>query len=155
MPATARTPATPATEPVPATTARLFLAASRLLRSVRRPDPEGLGNGTLSALATLVTAGPMRLGDLASCEQVAAPTMTRIVAVLTDAGYVRADPDPSDRRARLVRATANGERVVTERHTASISELQVRFEQLPQEQRDRLRAALPALETLVAPTGHS
>lgn len=131
--------------------ARTYLAAARLLRSVRRPDPTGLGNGSLSALATLARSGPMRLGDLAGCEQVAAPTMTRLVTALTEAGYAEVEPDPSDRRARLVRATESGRSIVTGRHTASIDELRRRYEGLSPQRQEVLAAALPALEELVAP----
>lgn len=132
--------------------ARLYLATGRLLRSVRRTEPSGLAKGALSALATLVASGPLRPGDLATCEQVAAPVMTRLVAALSKSGYVTAEPDPTDHRARLVNATPEGRRIVTGARTASITELRHRYDRLTTTQRQRLHAAIPVLETLVAPS---
>jgi hypothetical protein len=46
--------------------ARISLVLGRLNRMLRRGSVTGLGPGSVSALATLVRSGPMRLGDLAS-----------------------------------------------------------------------------------------
>jgi len=85
-------------------TARLYLAVGRLTRSLRRIGSGGseLGHGAVSALFTLVNQGSMRLGDLATKEGVAPPTLSRIVAALVEGGFVRREPDPNDGRASLV-----------------------------------------------------
>jgi DNA-binding MarR family transcriptional regulator len=129
--------------------ARLYLAIGRLSRSLRRTGTPGLGHGSLSALSTLVHCGEMRLGDLASREGVAAPTMSRIVAALVDTGYVRRDPDPADRRAWLVQATDEGERMVSGVRSTRVQELSRRIDRLGDDERAAITAALPALEKLL------
>lgn len=130
-------------------TARLYLTIGRLSRSLRRTNARGLGHGSVSALATLVNCGPMRLGDLAAKEGVAAPTLSRMMASLVEAGYARREPDPADGRASLVTATEVGERVVSGLRSERMQQLQERLQRLPDEQRELLLAALPALEELI------
>jgi DNA-binding MarR family transcriptional regulator len=133
-------------------TARLYLAVGRLTRSLRRVGSGSaeLGHGAVSALSNLVNHGSMRLGDLAAKEGVAPPTLSRIVAGLVDAGYVRREPDPNDGRAFLVSPTEEGERVVSGLYSTRIQELQRRLDRLPEDKIRLLVAALPALEDLVA-----
>ncbi|RZQ61767.1 MarR family winged helix-turn-helix transcriptional regulator [Amycolatopsis suaedae] len=128
---------------------RLFLAVGRLSRSLRQAGAPGPGHGAISALATLVNHGQMRLGDLAAKEGVAAATMSRIVAALVEAGYVRRESDPVDRRAWLATATDEGERMVSGVRSTRIQELGKRIDRLSDEHRDALVAALPALEALL------
>ena len=88
---------------------RLHSAAIHLLRRVRRHDPAlGVGPAALSALSVLVFGGPRSLSRLAAAEQVRLPTMSRIVAGLERAGLARREPDPADRRARVIQATPRG-----------------------------------------------
>nr|WP_042220142.1 MarR family transcriptional regulator [Kutzneria albida] len=142
--------------PVPTTaaevdeTTRLYLAVGRLSRILRRSGSPGLGQGSISALATLVYNGPMRLGDLANREGVAPPTLSRIVAALVESGYVLREADPQDGRASLVKATPEGERVISGVRSTRMHELQNRLARLTEEQRAALAAAVPALEELVA-----
>lgn len=131
------------------TAARLYLAIGRLSRSLRRSGSAGLGHGSISALSTLVTAGEQRLGDLAAREGVAAPTMSRIVAALVEAGYVRREPDPADRRAWLVKATEDGERIVSGVRSNRVQDLGKRLERLGEAERATLVAAIPVLEALL------
>ena len=91
----------------------------------------------------------MRLGDLAGREGVAAPTMSRIVSALLDAGYVRREPDPADRRAWLVRPTDEGERMVSELRSSRVQDLRRRMDRLTEHRRALLVAALPVLEELL------
>ncbi|MFI7586492.1 MarR family winged helix-turn-helix transcriptional regulator [Spongisporangium articulatum] len=128
--------------------ARLSVALGRLTRTLRRGDESGLGPGSISALATLVRSGPMRLGDLAAREGVAPPTLTRIVALLEECGYVERSPDPADRRASLVSATGAGEAVLSGVGGARRSKLAQRLAGLPAAERQRLLAAVRALELL-------
>lgn len=130
-------------------TARLYLAIGRLSRSLRRSGTTGLGHGSLSALSTLIGCGEMRLGDLAAKEGVAAPTMSRIVAALVETGYIKRTPDPADRRAWLVAATEEGERMVSGVRSTRVLELRRRIERLDEDQRHALITALPALEQLL------
>jgi DNA-binding MarR family transcriptional regulator len=91
--------------------ARLHSAAIRLLRLVRREDREsGLTGPRLSALSVLVFGGPTSLGALAAAEQVRAPTMTRIVESLVQAGLATREAEPGNRRQVRIAATEAGER---------------------------------------------
>lgn len=130
--------------------ARLYVSIGRLTRSLRRRDPAALTHGELSALATLVAAGPQRLGDLATKEGVTAPTLSRVVANLTDNGYVRREQDPSDRRASLVVITDAGAAIVANAWMTVADELRRRVELLGDAEREAMLMALPALERLTA-----
>ena len=88
---------------------RLHSAAIHVLRYARQADRHSaIGPAQLSALSVLVYGGPCNLRELAGAEQVAPPTMTRIVAALRRDGYVRLTPSPDDARSSIVEATAKG-----------------------------------------------
>jgi DNA-binding MarR family transcriptional regulator len=129
---------------------RLYLAVGRLSRSLRQAGVPGPGHGAISALATLVISGQLRLGDLAAKEGVAAATMSRIIASLVEAGYVSRESDPVDRRAWLAKATEEGERLVSGVRSTRVQELNRRLDRLSPEHREALTTALPALEALIA-----
>ncbi|MEO6087225.1 MAG: MarR family transcriptional regulator [Umezawaea sp.] len=140
----------PQADEVEDATARLFLTIGRLSRLLRRTGSPGLGPGAVSALATLARCGPMRLGDLAQKEGVAPPTLSRIVAALVEAGYVRREPDPQDGRAWLATPTPEGEEMVSGVRSARMAELRRRMEMLSPEHQSALIGALAALEEIVA-----
>jgi DNA-binding MarR family transcriptional regulator len=102
--------------------------------------------GTLSTLS----AGPLRISELAEREGTAQPGMTALVNRLGKSGYVRRATDPSDGRATLVHLTAEGQRVLDNRRAARIAALRAQIETLPREHRDALANALPAIEYLTA-----
>jgi DNA-binding MarR family transcriptional regulator len=93
-----------------ATALALNSGAIHLLRSLRSVDRlAGLTPQRLSALSVLVFGGPCSLGALASAEDVAGPTMTRIVDGLIDAGLAERQSHPTDGRAVRIAATADGD----------------------------------------------
>lgn len=128
---------------------RLFLSVGRLSRALRQAGAPGPGHGAISAMATIDRYGPLRLGDLAAKEGVAAATMSRIVASLVDAGYMSREPDPADRRAWIAALTEEGEQILGDVQSVRIRELCTRIERLSDERRAALEAALPALEALL------
>jgi DNA-binding MarR family transcriptional regulator len=87
---------------------RLRLAVNRLHRRLRQESLAGLSPGQASTLGSVKRLGDPTLGELAASEQVQPPTMTRIVAGLTDAGLVTRITDDSDRRSARVRITPAG-----------------------------------------------
>ncbi len=88
---------------------RLHSAAIHVLRYARQADRNAaVGPAQLSALSVLVYGGPRNLRELADAEQVAPPTMTRIVAALRRGGYVRLKRSPNDARSSIVETTAKG-----------------------------------------------
>jgi DNA-binding MarR family transcriptional regulator len=139
-------PAVPSPGEDPA--ARLYVVIGRLVRLLRRTGTADVSPGALSALATLTGAGPLRLGDLAAREGVAAPTMTRIVASLEEAALVTRSADPQDGRAVLVAASPAGAALVQGESSARSSALRRRVAALSPEDRAALVAALPVLEGL-------
>jgi DNA-binding MarR family transcriptional regulator len=122
---------------------RLYVSLGRVTRALRRASSGSpVGHGALSALATLVTDGPMRLGALAVVEGVSPPSMTRIVASLEAQGHLRRTADPADGRAFVVEATASGRRLVMTGREARIRALSERLAGLSDDDRDRLLGAL-------------
>lgn len=108
----------------------------------------GLGQGHLSALATIFRSGPIRPGDLAQREFVSAPTMTRTLRDLQELGLISRQPDASDGRSVLVSVTGQGEYEVLSASSARAELLAELLEKLQPEQLASLRDALPALERL-------
>ena len=129
---------------------RLFIAIARLIRLMRRNAPVALSHGSITALATVVNEGPIRLGDLATSEGVRAPTMTRIVDGLVVDGYAERIPDPADGRACLVRATPAGIDLLRGARTARAQVLAAGARSAVQPAAGGLVAALPAIEALCA-----
>ena len=92
---------------------KLNSAMIHLLRRAAREDAAaGIGRAQLSALSVLVFGGDTTLGRLAQAEHVRPPTMTRIVAALEDAGLVRKEASPHDRRSVRISATPAGRRLM-------------------------------------------
>ena len=89
---------------------RLRHGVNRLARMLRQQDEGDIGATSTAALATVRTRGPVTLGDLASLEQVAPPTMTKVVEKLESRGFVTRRVDPDDRRVARVTVTAAGTR---------------------------------------------
>src|SRR3954447_13530633 len=85
----------------------LRMSVMRLARRLRnqRSAELGLPLAQLTALATLDRNGPMNAGELARCEHVSAPSMTRVLAALADAGLVDRAPHPTDGRQQVVSVT--------------------------------------------------
>ena len=128
--------------------ARLRVAIARLSRWLRRHELAGLTPTQLSALSTVDRAGPLRLGDLAAAEKIAPSTLTRLVTVLEERGYVERCPVPGDARASTLTITAAGHEVLERIREQSMILLADRLQTLTVEQRAMLAAALPALEQL-------
>jgi DNA-binding MarR family transcriptional regulator len=94
------------------TAERLHSIAIRLLRRARVADREaGVGPSQLSALSVLYFTPEMPLSALAEAEQVAQPTMTRIIRSLELAGAITRTPSASDRRVQLVSISPAGRRI--------------------------------------------
>ena len=127
---------------------RLRVAVGLLVRRLRQRDPGHLSPAQLSALVTVEAAGPIRNGDLAARENVAAPTMTRMIGAMEEAGLVNRGPDPSDARGSLVSLAPGGAAALRALRRERNNLLIERLAALSPEQRAALEAALPALEAL-------
>jgi DNA-binding MarR family transcriptional regulator len=128
--------------------ARLRLAIGGLVRWLRQRDPRSPSPAQLSALVSVESYGPLRIGDLAARERVSAPTISRLVDVLAGAGLVGRRPDPDDRRGQLVALSERGAALLADIRRERTTLLARRLEALAPEDRAALAAALPALEAL-------
>ena len=130
---------------------RLHSAAIHLLRRLRRHDEAmGLTAARASALSILVFGGPATLTTLARAEQVAAPTMTRLVLGLERDGLVRRAADEHDGRVVWVHATAKGTRLLHEGRRRRVAALADDLDALSAAERATLAAAADILEQMLA-----
>jgi DNA-binding MarR family transcriptional regulator len=90
----------------------LGLSVMRLARRLRQSSAGALSASQYAALVTLSKRGEMTLGELASAEGVAPPSMTRTAAHLELAGLVLRRPDPLDRRVARVTLSPAGAELV-------------------------------------------
>lgn len=130
--------------------ARLRLAATRLARRLRQEAGTGLTPSQLSALATVHNHGPLTLGALAEREQVAPPSITKVVTKLEADGLLRRTPDRDDRRFSNAQTTPAGAALVDESRRRKTAWLTDQIHQLAVEDRRRLAAALDVLEQLTS-----
>jgi len=133
----------------PELAARLRLVLNRLARRLRSQTPADLSPSLTSALVTIELQGPITLGQLASCERVTPPSVTRMVTSLEKLGLVRREADPADRRIARVSLTAEGGRTVLRTRTRKTAYLAKRLRKLDESELAVLRDALPVLERLL------
>ena len=127
---------------------RLRLAVARLHRTLRQHADAGLSPSQLSALVAIERHGSMTLGELATHEGVAPPTITGVVARLEADGNVEREPDPSDRRVVRVTASARGRELVVRARERKDAWLTRRIAGLTPDELDRLADALGVIEAL-------
>lgn len=127
---------------------RLRLAVTRLARLMRQQTDSGLSPTQLATLATIEAAGPLTLGDLATREQVAPPTITKAVSGLEEEGLVARRVDDTDRRVVRVAITPGGRRRLEQTRTRKNAWLAQRLRAVASEDLARLAAAVDALERL-------
>lgn len=128
---------------------RLRIAFALIARAQRRDVPEMLTPVQISALYKVELHGPIRLGDLAACEQVSGPTMCRVVASLEGGGFVTRETDPTSARSSQVAITASGRKQINIVRRDRTHVMARRLAGLDPEHRSALQAALPAIEALV------
>jgi DNA-binding MarR family transcriptional regulator len=137
----------------PATTveaaAALNTGALHLLRALRRVDREsGLTPARLSALSVLVFGGACTLGRLARIEDVAGPTMTRIVDGLVELGLAQREAHPDSARSVLISATRRGEQLMRAAAQRRVDAIVAGLGALPQRDRTLLERSAASLPTL-------
>jgi DNA-binding MarR family transcriptional regulator len=141
-------PAPAADEPADELVGRLRLSTTRLARRLRQESDAGLTPSQLSALAVIDLHGPLTLGALAELEQVAAPSVTRIVDKLEAAGLVVRAASDADRRFVRVQVTEAGHALMVRSRQRRTAWLAARIRRLDPDQRARLFAAIDVLEEL-------
>lgn len=136
----------------------LRLAVLRLSRRLRQ-EATGAGEITpsqMSALTVLARHGELTLGELASIERIAPPSMTRIAARLEENGLLERRSDTTDRRVARVAVTAAGDALLRASRERGDAYMSSRLAALTGEEQELLRRAVPLLEKLASegpPTG--
>jgi DNA-binding MarR family transcriptional regulator len=102
-----------------------------------------------AAVGTIAREGPLTLGELAASEQVAPPTVTKVVAKLEDRGLVEREADPTDRRVVRVVLSDRGEKWLEADRRRRHAWLADRIDKLDAADRDRLVRAVDAIESLI------
>jgi DNA-binding MarR family transcriptional regulator len=128
--------------------ARLRLALTRVLRTLRRHGGSSLTPSQVSALSTLEDLGAMRISSIAANESLGAPAATRVVASLEELGLVQRTSDPDDKRASLIDLTDLGRRTLSELWRERTLDINAMLEGLSAKERASIEAALPALEKI-------
>jgi DNA-binding MarR family transcriptional regulator len=126
----------------------VFGHLSRVLRPTEASFAANLTPTRVAVLLYTVRNGPIRLSEVAEQEGLNPTLLSRTVAHLAQDGLISRTADQSDRRSAWLDATPAGrelaERIRAERTRA----VEVALAELPSEDRDRIEAALPALEEL-------
>ena len=123
-----------------------LLRVTRVIRNQRADMSVTLTQ--LSAMGTLYKNGPMSAGELAACERVQPPSMTKVLANLEERGLVRRDPHPTDRRQAIIVITDDGLALLDEERRSRDAWLNQRLAQLTPEDRLALRNVVPVLDKL-------
>jgi len=102
----------------------------------------------LSAMGTLHKHGPMSAGELANCERVQPPSMTKVLSMLEERGLVRRDAHPGDRRQAIMSITQAGIALLDSERRSRDAWLSQRLAQLTPDERAALRNVVPVLDKL-------
>ncbi len=129
---------------------RLRIAVNQLQRRLRQESLGGLSPAQASALGSVRRHGSPTLGELAAIEQVQPPSMTRIVASLTEAGMVTRVADANDRRSARVRVTPAGERALERIRTRKNAFLLRRLGELSADEQQQATELVRLLEHILA-----
>lgn len=130
---------------------RLYLTVVHLMRRLRRVD-EGLGLPTahLTTLTTLLSEGAMTLGQLAKAEGVRAPTITRRIQQMEEAGLVVRGTSERDGRVVRVRHSARAIAVLEQGRATRAAVIGSRLAALDASDRATLERALEILDEIAA-----
>ena len=120
----------------------LRIARRNRFESVVRVAPHQM------AVLSRIARGPASAGELAEWERVSAPTMSRTIAGLVEAGWVERSGDPEDGRRVILTLTEAGRERLAETRRARDEWMAARLEGLPATDLEALEAALPVLERI-------
>ena len=129
--------------------ARLRLAITRVARRLRQEANADLSPPLTSALASIEGHGPVTPSELANCERVQRPTITRVLTRLTELRLIERAADPADGRSTLVSITPSGRALLNELRTRRDAFLADRLSKLSPEDRAVLDRASAVLESLL------
>lgn len=131
---------------------RLRIAVVRLNRRLRaqRDSAAVVTLTQLSALSTLHRHGPMSPGELATRERVQPPSMTRVIAALSDLGFIDRTPHPTDGRQTVVALSDAGRAFVDAEVCARERWLDERLAELSEDERAVLWQAAEIVDRMAS-----
>jgi DNA-binding MarR family transcriptional regulator len=129
---------------------RLRLATARLARLLRQQAGTGLSPSQFSVLTSIDVNRSVTLGELAAIEQVAPPTITKIVSKLEEDGLVVRSIDSRDRRVARVSISEGGRARLDHSRSRRDAWLSRRLEEVGPADVARVAGALDVLEALAA-----
>jgi DNA-binding MarR family transcriptional regulator len=142
---------TPTRNAIPELASLLRPALLRLTRIVRNQRVDlSVTLTQLSAMATLQKRGPMSAGELANCERVQPPSMTKVLANLEERGLVRREVHPTDRRQAIIAITDDGIALLDSERRSRDAWLSQQLTTLTAEERALLQKVIPILDKLAA-----
>lgn len=94
--------------------ARQLSAIGAVKRELGRNLPHDCPPASAGVLALLDRYGEMRMGRLAELLAIDMSVTSRHVAHVTERGWIEREPDPLDKRSRLLRLTPSGKRLLSE-----------------------------------------
>ncbi|WP_067647138.1 MarR family winged helix-turn-helix transcriptional regulator [Nocardia harenae] len=129
----------------------LSLAVVRLTRHLRgrRADSQ-ISLTQLSAIATLLRDGAMTPGALAAKERVQPPSMTRVIASLTELGLVERKPHPTDGRQIIVSLSPAGQALLADEASAREAWMTEQLSGLDDDEIEVLNRAVGIMKKIVA-----
>lgn len=123
----------------------------RLTRHLRgrRADSQ-ISLTQLSALATLAREGAMTPGALAAKERVQPPSMTRVIASLSDLNLVERKPHPTDGRQIIVSLSESGRALIADEASAREAWMTEQLSSLTDDQLAVLTQAVTIMKHIVS-----
>jgi DNA-binding MarR family transcriptional regulator len=115
---------------------------------VRREAGEDTTMPQFRVLAHLA-AGPLTLSALAKKRRVSPQSMSELVQVLVERGWIARAPDPNDRRQSLLQLTEHGRLHYERADEQTLRRLAPLLAQLSKEELAAVRMALPALRRVL------
>jgi DNA-binding MarR family transcriptional regulator len=123
-----------------------LLRLTRLIRNQRVDMSVTLTQ--IAAMGTLHKRGPMSAGELAACEKVQPPSMTKVLANLEERGLVRRDAHPTDKRQAIISVTDAGRELLDSERRSRDAWLSQQLAKLTSDERALLRDVVPVLDKL-------
>jgi MarR family 2-MHQ and catechol resistance regulon transcriptional repressor len=134
---------------------RVWLVLSRCHRALsqiaeRSIEETGLGLTDFAALEALLHKGPLTITEIQDKMLLATGSMTAAVDRLEEKGLIKRAPAPSDRRAKVLRLTPEGRRVVEAAFSRHAAELESAMAVLNPSEKQQLHALLKKLGLFAA-----
>jgi DNA-binding MarR family transcriptional regulator len=97
--------------------------------------------------------GPMSAGELATCECVQPPSMTKVLANLEERALVRREQHPRDRRQAIIAITDAGRQLLDDERRSRDAWLTQRLAVLSPQEHSLLREVVPVMAKLAEQPG--